>query len=126
LPVILCSYENGFSFFSSSRFYDEHHNKISYNSYELDIDDKIISLDNEIFYDISITKNVVAILISIIILLFVFIKIANTYSSTVAPTGFHAFIDQVICSLRDEVAIPNIGSDYIRFMPYLLTVFFFI
>ena len=127
LPVLVYSHENGFELFSSSRFYDKHHNKISYNSYKLNSDDKIISLDNKVFYDISMTKNVIAIFISAAIMLVLFIKIANNYSDTLAPSGFSAFIDQMICYIRDEIVRPNIsGPQYNKFMPYLLTVFFFI
>lgn len=78
------------------------------------------------FFDFSITKNVAAMFISVIILLLVFVGTARSYKNGV-PTGIGKFMEPLIVFLRDEVAIPNIGSvKYKKYMPYLLTVFFFI
>jgi F-type H+-transporting ATPase subunit a len=35
-------------------------------------------------------------------------------------------LEPIITFVRDEVAKPNLGSNYLRFLPFLLTVFFFI
>lgn len=79
-----------------------------------------------IFYDFSITKNVAAMFVSVIILLLVFIGTARSYKNGV-PTGIGKFMEPLVVFIRDEVAIPNIGSaKYKKYMPYLLTVFFFI
>lgn len=44
-----------------------------------------------------------------------------------APSGFQNALEPIIVFVRDEVAKPNLGSkNYVRFMPLLLTVFFFI
>lgn len=127
LPVIIYDLDTGFNFFSSSRFYDAHHKKISYNSYKLNKHDKIISLDNDkILYDFSITKNVLAMLISVVILFFIIFRFIKNYSFNSVPMGFRSFLDQLICFVKDDIAKPNIGSSYEKFMPYLLTVFFFI
>lgn len=81
---------------------------------------------SSVFYDFSITKNVAAMLVSVFIMLLVFIGIARSYKNGV-PTGIGRFLEPIIVFIRDEVAIPNIGSDkYKKYMPYLLTVFFFI
>ncbi len=45
---------------------------------------------------------------------------------TTAPSGFQNAIEPVITFVRDEVARPNLGPTYRKYMPYLLTVFFFI
>lgn len=79
------------------------------------------------FLDFSITKNVAAIFISITFMLLVFFSIANSYKKSLVPSGIGKFLEPVILFIRDEVAIPNIGhTKYSKYMPYLLTVFFFI
>lgn len=78
--------------------------------------------------DISITKNVVSLLISAIILLFVFIGIANSYKKREgkAPKGMQSILEPIIVFVRDDIAKPQLGYKYKGFMPYLLTVFFFV
>lgn len=79
------------------------------------------------FFDLSITKNVAAMFLSVIILLLVFIGIARNYKKSLVPKGAGKILEPVILFIRDEVAIPNIGKvKYKRYMPYLLTAFFFI
>jgi len=79
--------------------------------------------------DFSITKNVFMMLLSVIVLLFVFLTLAKSYrkSGISEPRGLMGFIEPVIVFIEEDVAMPNIGEhNYSRFMPYLLTVFFFI
>lgn len=79
------------------------------------------------FYDFSITKNVAAIFISIIFMLLIFGGMARGYAKSLVPSGAGRFMEPIIIFIRDEVAIPNIGATkYKKFMPYLLSVFFFI
>ena len=58
------------------------------------------------------------------------ISVANKYkrngSSGKAPTGMQNAIEPVITFIRDEVAMPNLGEKSEKYLPYLLTVFFFI
>lgn len=42
------------------------------------------------------------------------------------PSGAAKLFEPLIIFIRDDIAIPNIGHKYRRFMGYLLTVFFFI
>ncbi|HPX33655.1 MAG TPA: F0F1 ATP synthase subunit A [Bacteroidales bacterium] len=79
--------------------------------------------------DFSITKNVVAIFVSSAIMLWVFISVANAYRKRgmVAPGGLQSFLEPVILFVRDDIAKPSIGEKkYKYFMPFLLTIFFFI
>ena len=79
--------------------------------------------------DFSITKNVFMMMLSVIILLWVFLSLARSYKKMgiSEPKGLAGFIEPVIVFIEEDVAIPNIGEDkYYRYMPYLLTVFFFI
>ena len=79
------------------------------------------------FYDFSITKNVAALFFSVIFILLVFIGMARSYSSSLVPKGVAKFMEPFVLFIRDEIAIPNIGaSKYKKFMPYLLTIFFFV
>ncbi len=79
--------------------------------------------------DFSMTKNVVAVLFSLGLMLWLFISIANTYKRkpNVAPTGIQNLIEIIILFVRDEIAIPSIGEKrHSTFLPFLLTLFFFI
>jgi F-type H+-transporting ATPase subunit a len=79
--------------------------------------------------DFSITKNVFMMFLSVVILLSVFLSLARSYKKmgVSEPKGLAGFIEPVIVFIEEDVAIPNIGEEkYARFMPYLLTVFFFI
>ncbi len=81
-------------------------------------------------YDFSMTRNVVQLLLSLLLLCWLMIKVAGQYKKgqgvQTAPTGFQNAIEPVITFVRDEVAKPNLGEKSSRYMPYLLTVFFFI
>ncbi len=80
------------------------------------------------FYDFSITKNVVFMLLSALFLMWVFIKIANDYKNRKesAPKGLQSFFEPIVLFVRDEVARPFIGDKYNKYLPYLLSIFFFI
>lgn len=127
LPIILYSKERGLSVFSSSKF---HHGHEAYNGYKME-HDKIHAEDsNEHVYDFSITKNVVQMFIALTLLVVLMLSIAAKYKKgqgvTSAPKGWQNAIEPVITFVRDEVAKPNLGGKYKKYLPYLLTVFFFI
>ncbi len=127
LPVILYSEERGLEVFSSSNFYDDHHNPVSYNGYTLD-HEHVVAEGGHHVLDISITKNVFFLLITAFLLLVVFSAVARGYKKNVgkAPRGIQSFFEPLILFIRDDIAKENIGPKYERFMPFLLTVFFFI
>lgn len=134
LPVIVYSKGKGFNVFSSSRLA---HGK-SYNGFKIEEhgenSGKLVEVISEHesrlpLLDISLTKNVLAIMISMGLMLFVFISIANSYKNrkNKAPKGLQSAFEPLILFIRDEVAKPAIGEKkYEKFMPYLLSVFFFI
>jgi F-type H+-transporting ATPase subunit a len=127
LPCIVYN-EGGIKFFSSSKLKDENHNPVVYEGLKLD-DGKIVAENGSSVFDLSITKNVASLLISVVLLLFIFLTVAKSYKERVgkAPKGIQSFFEPIIVFIRDEVAKTNIGEKhYKRFMPYLLTVFFFI
>jgi len=127
LPVILYSPQSGLSVFSSSEF---HHGHGKHDGYILS-EGKIHAKDASVtVYDLSITKNVVQMFLALILLVVLMIKIANKYKRgdgvSSAPKGWQNAIEPVITFVRDEVAKPNLAGKYQKYLPYLLTVFFFI
>lgn len=79
--------------------------------------------------DFSITKSVAGMLLVIVLMIFLFRGVANSYKKRKgqAPTGFQNMVEPFILFVRNEVAIPSIGKKKAdKFVPFLLTVFFFI
>ncbi len=77
-------------------------------------------------FDISITKHVIFMWLAAIILILIFRTVSKAYQKSLAPKGLSNFIEVLIIFVRDEIAKPTIGKGFERFLPYLLTVFFFI
>ncbi|MFN3344052.1 MAG: F0F1 ATP synthase subunit A [Chloroherpetonaceae bacterium] len=80
-------------------------------------------------FDISITRHVVMMWVASLALLLLFISIGNTYKKmkpTEAPKGLANLIEVIVDFVRIDIVKANIGHGYERFLPYLLTVFFFI
>jgi len=139
LPVILFT-QNGLDVFSSSNLVNEHHEAVAYNSGKNTYLNKaehikILATDGKIdeeatlkLYDFSITKNVTAMFIAVIAILLVFTSVAGAYKKRagLAPKGLQSFAEPLIIFIRDDIARPNIGYKYEKFMPLLLTIFFFI
>lgn len=126
LPIIVYSSERGLDFFSSHNLFDEHHKEIEYNGYKLE-HNKIYLGDSEVT-DLSITKNVAMLFINAGLLLIVLSSVAKTYKRNAgkAPRGLQSFIEPIVLFVKDEIVKPNIGPKYERYLPYLLTLFFFI
>lgn len=135
LPVILI--DEGINIFSSSRFihtdgpvqiedkfYRIDHNKI----YRTDGNgDKLVEANKFVKpIDLSITKNVVGLILTAVLMFFMFIALAKSYRKNKLPQGFGRVLEPLIIYVRDEMAKPNIGSRYQEFLPYLLSVFFLI
>lgn len=136
LPVILYDRETGFHLFSSRQIAHGHTHDGFGIAHEGKYEGKIVRMNADghpdeeyIPLDFSITKAVFAMLVASAILLWLMLSLAASYKKRgiSAPRGFQGFLEPVILFIRDDVAIPNIGEKkYGRFMPYLLTVFFFI
>lgn len=139
LPVILYSRTRDQLFtFWSSRF---HHGHSSYKGFSLategDLKGKIVEVDHSgqvlenlpLPLDFSIKKNVVGAWFSIVLLLLIFISVANRYKKfpNEAPKGLQNLMEMLILFVRDDVVKPSIGDKhYQKFMPFLLSIFFFI
>ena len=136
LPVILYT-DKGLDMFSSAKLQPAGTiYKGEYYSYKL-VNNKIKTVDdagnfdvaaNKKVWDFSITQNVASMWMTGIILLVVFLSMSAKYRKRVGkgPKGLQSFLEPLVLFIRDDVAIPNIGVKYARFMPLLLTIFFFI
>ncbi|HEX3383640.1 MAG TPA: F0F1 ATP synthase subunit A [Mucilaginibacter sp.] len=136
LPVILYT-DKGLEVFSSKKIEEEGSIYAGTNySYKLegnkvkvvDASGKIDEVTSKKVWDFSITRNVISLWMSAIILLLVFFGVSGAYKKRInkAPKGLQSFLEPLIVFIRDDVAIPNVGFKYARFMPLLLTIFFFI
>lgn len=133
LPIML--YDEGkFHFFMSSVFHHaKEHDGYFISHHEMNTG-KLVRLDAsgaEVrpTLDFSFTKNVLAIFISMFIMIFVFTSVAKAYRRREgkAPKGLQSFLEPVIIFVRDDIAKASIGEKkYRRYLPFLLTVFFFI
>ncbi len=134
LPIIVYSTDKGLNVFMSSKF---HHGHEAYKGFEIakeggnkgKIVENMPDGTQVRPLDISITKNVLSLFIGLTILLIVFLSIAKTYTKRAgkAPKGLQSAIEPLIIFIRDDIAKSSIGEKkYERFMPYLLSIFFFI
>ncbi|HEU4471032.1 MAG TPA: F0F1 ATP synthase subunit A [Flavisolibacter sp.] len=101
-------------------------------------DEQIVAVDEQTgalrpdikVYDFSLTRNVVQMILALALLVWLMLSVAKRYRQgqgvKTAPKGWQNAVEPVITFVRDEVAKPNIGHKYRRYMPLLLTIFFFI
>jgi len=154
LPIILYSPQRGFTTFMSSKF---HHGEHDHAGYRLLTEEGLLEMEKAgvdvkkenlnagkiipvtatgewdrtvSVFDVSLTRNVVQMLIGLIILVWIMLVIAKKYKKgegvNTAPKGVQNLLEPVITFVRDEVAKPNLGNKYEKYLPYILTVFFFI
>lgn len=76
--------------------------------------------------DITPTKHVVFMWLAAFLVLLTFTVVAGRYKKSLIPKGISGFFEIFIVFVKDEIAKPTIGHGYERFLPYLLSVFFFI
>jgi F-type H+-transporting ATPase subunit a len=136
LPILLI-HDGKFHAFMSSKF---HHGHSDYRGFRWVQDGnnkgKIVHVNSQgtmspnLPIDLSITKNVFSLLFAAVVLFFLFMSIAKAYKrrgTQQAPTGFQNLIEPIILFVRDDVAKPMMPEKYAnRYLPYLLTLFFFI
>ncbi len=135
LPVILYSERTGWEIFSSSVF---HHAK-DYKGFHIAEnginEGKIVEYDtsgSEVrpLIDISITKNVLAVFLNSVLLVVIVMFTSHWYkkhrNQMAVPAGFVGIMEMLISMVIDEVIKPAIGRHYDKYVPYLLTAFFFI
>jgi F-type H+-transporting ATPase subunit a len=147
LPIILWT-DNGLTTFMSSEFHHDYDGKVIVEKnggsfvnvhekiYQLNAGESMVTYDAEhhptnanMPLDFSITRNVFMMWVSIAVLLLIFLTAARRYkkSNNYLPSGIASFVEPLIVFVRDEIAKPMIGEHkYKKYMPFLLTVFFFI
>lgn len=76
--------------------------------------------------DISITKYIFFMWVVALLLFFILFIVSRKYRSNLIPNGISNLVEITVLFVRDEIVKPTIGKGYERFLPYLLTVFFFI
>ena len=79
--------------------------------------------------DFSITKNVLSLFFGAILILVIMGSVARFYKKNgpVAPRGLAKYLEVLILMVQDNIAKENIGEKkYKKYVPYLLTIFFFI
>lgn len=105
-----------------------HHGEVMYDGHHFATEGKSTILASSSFYDFSITKNVFTLLFTCTVLIFLFVGMARFYKKgNLVPKGIYAALEPLILFVKEDIAIPNIGEKkHAKFLPYLLTVFFFI
>lgn len=157
LPVIIYEKGSGFDIFNSNQLLVQDENHLSRGKYyyhhgklviptldanghvqhdeeghvigksEARLGDLITGNEN-VFYNFSITKNVFGLLLSVALLLMMFFSVSKAYKKNPngAPKGFQGMMEIIIMFVKNEIAKPFIGAKHEKFLPYLLTIFFFI
>ena len=122
IPLPCIVFENGLHFFTAHHAED--------HGYTFNEDGKLVNaLTGERPLDFSITKNVLAVMMSTLLLLVIVLSTARWYRKhdalKEAPTGLAAFVEPLIIMVHD-MAKENIGADYKRFSPFLCMAFLWI
>lgn len=135
LPVIVYASGRGWSVFSSARF---NHGHTPYHGFKLE-ENKIVAVDEAgnvdehiAVMDLSITRNVAQMFLGVLLLFLIALFVANVYKKkyseqqATAPKGLQNAVESVIVFVRDDIAKPNLGKKSESYLPFLLSVFFFI
>lgn len=126
LPIILYT-EGQLDVFMSSAFQHGHASVLKGDREYVLEHNHITDKNGKSVLDFSLTKNASSILIAATLLLVVFTSAARSYKSNLNPVGLGKFMEPLVLFVRDDIAIPNIGEHkYKKYLPYLLTLFFFI
>ncbi len=141
LPVIVKS-STGWHVFCSSQFEHHAHNGLRHVKADAPADIQGLSIategenagkiveNGEPVLDLSITKTVAVMFINVALLLCCILFSARWYkkrqASDNAPDGFVGFIEMLVMYVVEDIIKPGIGKGYEKYVPYLLTCFFFI
>lgn len=134
LPVLLYSRKSGFHAFFSSRF---QHGHAAWKGFAIAGEGphkgKIVEVNDQGDitgkpFDFSMTKTVTGAIMASLLLVVLLMTVARSAAknSGKAPSGLQNLVEPVIFFVRDEIARPAIGAHYEKFLPLLLTMFFFI
>ncbi len=91
----------------------------------------IVPAHGRIVADLSFTRHTIFMLLAALVLLLIFLPLGAKYRKgvgrTSAPRGrLQNAMEALVIYVREEIAKPTMGENYAKYMPYLLTAFFFI
>lgn len=96
------------------------------------LDAQLAPASGSVVIDLSVTRHLVFAMLAAGMLLTLFLNLAGRYKRgvgrTSAPRGIvQNLFETLVVFVRDDIARPNLGEDHYRkFLPFLLTVFFFV
>ena len=103
------------------------------NSMELEIPGGHIELPHfppievaGITFDLSISKHVFFLLLAALVVTIVAVYAARKNEKNKVPRGFANLVEIFVVLIRDEVALPTMWRGGVKYLPFLLTTFFFI
>lgn len=138
LPVILYSRDRGLNIFLSDKF---EHGHAAYRGFKIETegpnegkivvvrDDGTTDPNAPLPIDLSMTKNVCAMIFASFLMLAIFLTIGHSYSENPLkpPKGIQSLFEPLVVFVIHDIVKPAVGDKhYERFLPYLLTLFFFI
>lgn len=138
LPIILYSKQSGFHVFHSGKF---NHGHDSYKGFTIETEGPYKGKITERLHpgtpeesvlvpvNLSITKNALALFFGAGLVVYLFLTMASHYrrNPNKAPGGIGAVLEPIILFVRDDIVKPAVGEKkYEEFLPYLLSLFFFI
>lgn len=130
LPVIIYNKSTKSWFTAMSSVFHAHHGEgtVTYNGYKMEHSRVHPEDQTQKYIDFSITKNVFGMFIGLAILFIIFFLVRKSYTSTEfkAPSGFQSFMEPLFQFVAHDIARENIGKNYLKFVPFLVCVFFFI
>ena len=127
LPVILYA-DGNLDIFMSSAFHHGHSSVLKGSrEYTIDHHGHIHEKNGAQIIDLSITKNAASMMLAFILLILLFsVSGRKAKQNNGAPRGILGFLEPLILFVRDDIVKPNITHGHQKFLPYLLTLFFFI
>ncbi len=124
LPIIVYHQGHGWKVFSARHLYESPNH--TYKGVRLH-HDRLVAADGALLVDLSISKTVVGLMLTGLLVLWIFVAVAKTYRSRQVPKGLQGFMEPIVLFVRDDIAVPSMGAAAAqRFTPLLLTFFFFI
>lgn len=129
LPVFIYNLDKKSWFTTSSSAFMAHHGDgtVEVDGYKME-HSRVHAVDGSKIIDFSITKNVFVMLLGLTILMLLFFALKSAYSKREgkAPKGMQGFLEPLVQFVAHDIARENIGKNYLKFVPFLMCVFFFI
>lgn len=124
---VVGDFPSGSQHVGSIEGHDEH-SVLNYEGSTFHLEEPFSLMKKSSFIDFSITKNVANLLLAFVLLWWVFgaVRKGLERREGQAPKGIQSFMEPLILFVRDEIAKPFIGPNYERYLPFVMSLFFFI